>query len=193
VPGKIASQIYALPAPGVVTIEEAQLLVRTLLAAGFDTTVLALSSAFYWLSRNPSQWPLLRDQAARKRAFEETIRIEPPARFLARVATGHMEIAGQSFEPGDHVVLSLTAAGRDPRRWSEPDQYDIERKPASHMSFGAGIHTCIGQALARMEFEALFSALARRFATIEPAGNAVRFENNAANGWKSVPIRFVPA
>jgi cytochrome P450 len=101
-------------------------------------------------------------------------------------------VEGVRFRKGDPVALFLTAAGRDPARWDEPDRFDITRKGAN-LGFGAGIHLCLGQVLARMEFDAIAQALVRRVARIEPAGEGRRFINNAAVGWGSLPVRLVPA
>jgi 4-methoxybenzoate monooxygenase (O-demethylating) len=192
-PGGLASRILGLAEEGVIPIERAELLVRATIAAGFDTTVLAIANAIGALLAFPDQWALLRaDPKLTKPMFEELLRYDPPARVQGRTANLDCEIEGVQFRRGDPVALFLTAAGRDPSRWEDPDRFDIGRRGAN-LGFGAGIHLCLGQVLARMEFEAVFQALVARVARIEPAGEGRRFINNAAVGWGSLPVRLVPA
>ena len=106
-----------------------------------------------------------------------------------RTATVDCAVEGVQFRKGDPVALFLTAAGRDPLKWPDADQFDIQRKGAN-LGFGAGIHLCLGQALARMEFAAIFDAILRHVDQIEPAGMGRRFINNAAVGWASLPVRL---
>jgi cytochrome P450 len=192
-PGGLASRILDLGDEGVIAPERAELLVRATIAAGFDTPVLAIANAIGALLRFPDQWDLLRtDPRLVKPLFEEVLRYDPPARVQGRSAMVDCEVEGVRFRKGDPVALFLTAAGRDPARWDEPDRFDITRKGAN-LGFGAGIHLCLGQVLARMEFDAIAQALVRRVARIEPAGEGRRFINNAAVGWGSLPVRLVPA
>jgi cytochrome P450 len=192
-PGGLASRILDLGDEGVIAPDRAELLVRATIAAGFDTTVLAIANAIGAFLRFPDQWAALRaDPRLVRSAFEEVLRYDPPARVQGRSATVDCEVEGIRFRKGDPVALFLTAAGRDPARWEEPDRFDIHRKGAN-LGFGAGIHLCLGQVLARMEFDAIAQALVRRVARIEPAGEGQRFINNAAVGWGSLPVRLVPA
>ena len=193
IPGGLADLVYSLPKDGVVSEEEAGLLVRTLFAAGFDTSVLAITAVFHYVSRDPDQWRAMADPNRLKRAFEEAIRMKAPPRFIRRTTKEDCEIGGLPVKKGSLLLLSLAAAGRDPRKWDDPDKFDVMRPPRPHLSLGAGIHTCIGQSLARLEYEALFSVLIRKVARIESVGESVPFRNNNANGWKSVPIRLIAA
>ena len=193
VPGGLASRILGLGDQGVISMERAELLVRATIAAGFDTTVLGISNAIGALLDQPEQWALLRAEPALVRnLFEEVLRYDPPARVQGRSAVLDCEVEGVQFRKGDLVALFLTAAGRDPLRWDDPDRFDIRRKGAN-LGFGAGIHLCLGQVLARMEFDAVFQALVRRVERIEPAGAGERFINNAAVGWGRLPVRLVAA
>jgi cytochrome P450 len=87
----------------------------------------------------------------------------------------------------------LGAANRDPRRWDDPDAFDLHRRAAGHTAFGAGVHNCVGQVIARMEAEALLGTLARRVARLEPTGDSTPRLSNWLLGFASVPVRFVPA
>ena len=84
--------------------------------------------------------------------------------------------------------MFLAAANRDPRRWERPEDYDIARRTSGHVGFGAGIHMCVGQLLARLEGEVLLAALARRVRAIEIAGTPVRRYNNTLRGLASLPL-----
>jgi len=192
-PGGLASRILDLGDQGVISMERAELLVRATIAAGFDTTVLGIANAIGALLRFPEQWDVLKAEPQLVRGlFEEMLRYDPPARVQGRTATQDCEVEGVRFRKGDPVALFLTAAGRDPARWDDPEVFDIRRKGAN-LGFGAGIHLCLGQALARMEFDALLSAFVCRVERIEAAGPGRRFINNAAVGWGELPVRLIGA
>lgn len=188
----LAADIYALGDSGQVTAEEAQLLARAVFSGGFDTTVLSITSGLKLFAENPAQWQIVReDPGAIRAAFEEVIRLEPPSRFLGRGVVAEAELEGVALKPGDKVACFLGGCGRDPREWSDPHAFDVRRpKVMGHMSFGHGIHSCLGQGLARIEFAALFTALARRVERIEIAGPVSRNINNQANGFKVLPLRL---
>lgn len=192
-PGGLASRILDLGHQGVISIERAELLVRATIAAGFDTTVLGISNAIGALLDFPDQWDILKAEPQLiPGLMEEMLRYDPPARVQGRTANLDCEVEGVQFRKGDPVALFLTAAGRDPARWDDPETFDIRRKGAN-LGFGAGIHLCLGQVLARMEFHAIFAALLRQVSRIEKAGDGRRFINNAAVGWAELPVRLVPA
>ena len=87
----------------------------------------------------------------------------------------------------------MQAANRDPRRWPDPDRFDITRRATGHVAFGAGIHMCVGQMLARLETEMMFAALAKRVKEIRPAGEPVRKLHNTLHQFASLPVELVPA
>jgi 4-methoxybenzoate monooxygenase (O-demethylating) len=91
------------------------------------------------------------------------------------------------------VLMLLGAANRDPRKWPSPDRYDIDRPTAGHVAFGAGVHMCVGQLLARLEGEALLAALARALERIEPDGEPTPLLNNTLRGWTQLPVRVTAA
>ena len=191
-PDGLARRILDLGSAGVISMERAELLVRATIAAGFDTTVLVIANAIGALLQFPDQWQALKDDPALVRGLlEETLRYDPPARVQGRTATVDCEVEGVQFRTGDPVALFLTAAGRDPLKWADPARFDIGRKGAN-LGFGAGIHLCLGQALARMEFQAVFDALLRHVGRIEAAGPGQRFINNAAVGFAQLPVRLIP-
>ena len=91
------------------------------------------------------------------------------------------------------VVCMFAAANRDPRKWSNPDKFDIERKATGHTAFGTGIHGCVGQAVARLEGELILAAIARKVKRIEVIGLHSRRLNNTLRALETLPLRFVPA
>jgi hypothetical protein len=99
------------------------------------------------------------------------------------VRIGDVELA-----EGQKVLMFLGAANRDPRRWENPDAYDIARRTSGHVGFGSGLHMCVGQFLARLEGEAMLGALARSVASIEITGTPKRAYNNTLRGLESLPI-----
>ncbi|HEX6519009.1 MAG TPA: cytochrome P450 [Streptosporangiaceae bacterium] len=190
-PGALAAKVYECADEGLVTEEEAGLLVRSLLTAGVDTTVVALEQALRGLATHPEQWKLLRDDPSLAGpAFEESVRWGSPVQTFFRTATREVTVAGTTIKPDEKVLLFLAAANRDARRFQDPDRFDIRRKAIGHVGFGAGIHLCVGAAFARMEGEAVLAALASEAAAIELTGDPVPRLNNTLCGFSSLPLRL---
>jgi hypothetical protein len=190
----IGAMIHAGADAGDVTRQEAELLVRSLLSAGFDTTVHGLGAAMRQLALNPDQFAALRaDPTKARAAFEEALRLETPVQTFFRTAAREVEIGGATIPEGEKVLMLLGAANRDPRKWSDPDRYDIGRSTAGHVAFGAGVHMCVGQLLARLEGETLLGAFAHAFARIEPDGEPTPLLNNTLRGWTRLPVKATPA
>lgn len=186
--------IHARVDSGDITEVEAPLLVRSLLSAGIDTTVNGIGAAIYCLARFPDQWLRLRtDPTLARNAFEEAIRFESPVQTFFRTTTREVEIAGHRLGEGEKVLMFLGAANRDPRRWDNPDSYDITRRTSGHVGFGSGIHMCVGQLVARLEGEVMLAALARRIGKIDITGPVKRRYNNTLRGLESLPITITPA
>lgn len=180
---------------GEITHDEAHKLVRAMLTAGVDTTVNGIGAALFALARFPAQWNKLRSDPGRlaRAAFEEAIRFESPVQTFFRTTTRTTELGGVTLGEGRKILLFLGAANRDPRHWDTPDDYDIERKVIGHVGFGAGIHVCVGQLLARLEGEVVLQALARRAQRLEIAGEPVRRFNNTLRGLEQLPLRVTAA
>jgi cytochrome P450 len=186
--------IHARVDAGEITEAEAPLLVRSLLSAGLDTTVNGIAAAIHCLARFPDQWARLRgDPTLARNAFEEAIRFESPVQTFFRTTTREVDVSGIRIGEGEKVLMFLAAANRDPRRWDNPDAYDVTRRTSGHVGFGAGIHMCVGQLVARLEGEVLLAALARKVASIEVTGPAKRRYNNTLRGLESLPVTFKPA
>jgi 4-methoxybenzoate monooxygenase (O-demethylating) len=190
----IGAMIHAAADAGEVTPQEAELLVRSLLSAGFDTTVHGIGAALRCLALNPDQFAALRaDPSKARAAFEEALRLETPVQTFFRTTTRDVDLGGVSIPEGEKVLMLLAAANRDPRQWRETDRYDIGRATTGHVAFGAGVHMCVGQLLARLEGETLLAALARAFASLAPDGDPTPLLNNTLRGWVRLPVRAAPA
>jgi 4-methoxybenzoate monooxygenase (O-demethylating) len=187
--GGIGAAIHDAADAGEVTRQEAELLIRSLLSAGFDTTVHGLGAAMRQLALNPDQFAALRaDPSKARAAFEEAVRLETPVQTFFRTTTREVEIGGATIPEGEKVLMLLGAANRDPRKWPNPDCYDIDRSTTGHVGFGAGLHMCVGQLLARLEGETLLGTLARAFARIDPDGEPTPLMNNTLHGWVRLPV-----
>jgi 4-methoxybenzoate monooxygenase (O-demethylating) len=193
-PSGFGSQIWQACDDGVVTEEQAPILIRTFLQAGMDTTVAALGNAIYAFAKFPDQWSALRADASLIRAsFDEVLRWETPVQTFFRTTTQGVDVDGSHIEEGRKVLLMMAAANRDPCRFEEPQQFNIRRRTTGHVGFGTGVHGCVGQAIARLEGELIFAALARRIERIELDGSPVRKLNNTLRSFSSIPVRIIPA
>ncbi len=193
-PEGLGAVVWAGVDSGEISAEEAPLLVRSLLTAGLDTTIIGIGNALYALAQNPEQWRVLRDNPALLRpAFDEVLRFESPVQTFFRTTTRAVELGGVALPQDAKILLFLAGANRDPRRWENPDRFDVTRKAMGHAAFGAGIHMCVGQMLARLETELILSALVRRFAAIELTGEPIRKLNNTLRQLARLPVRLLPA
>lgn len=193
-PDGLGGQMFKAADAGEITEAEAELLVRTLFAAGSDTTIYGIGSMIRAFAENPEQWRILReDRSLVRNAFEEVLRYESPSRFGGRATKDEAEVDGVRLPAGARIMVMFLAAGRDPRKWDDPDTFDIRRKVVGHINLGYGIHACAGQALARIEGQAILSALVDRVAAVELAGEPERAVNFQAHGHESIPVRLVPA
>ncbi len=184
--------IYAAADNGEITQEEAALLVRSLLSAGIDTTVSALGNAILCLARHPRQWEKLKETPTRVRqAFEEVLRYTTPVHSFCRTANVDTEVAGIPIREGDKVLCVLGAANLDPDHWNQPDDFDIERPTAGHLALGVGIHSCVGQQVARLEGRSLLGALARKIERIELHGEPEWSPGNSLTTLASLPVSLI--
>ncbi|MFD7920437.1 cytochrome P450 [Streptomyces sp. NPDC059740] len=152
------------------TAEELTGMAFLLLLAGHETTANMLSLGAFALLEHPDQAAALRaDPALLPGAVEELLRYLSVADIFYRYATEDIELCGETIAEGSTVVVSLLAANRDPARFEDPDTLDVRRAARGHLSFGHGVHQCLGQQLARIEMRAGFEGLLRRFPTLELA------------------------
>jgi cytochrome P450 len=186
--------IWAAADRGEVTAQQAPLMVRSLLTAGVDTTVHGISAVLYAFATHPDEWArLVADPSLARVAFDEAVRWESPVQTFFRTTTTDVRIGGTVVPEGHKVLMYLASANRDPRRWTDPDRFDLSRDPSGHVGFGMGLHQCVGQHVARLEAEAVLTALARRVRTIELGGPTRRHHNNTLRAWESIPLRLTVA
>ncbi|OAF09377.1 cytochrome P450 [Bradyrhizobium neotropicale] len=193
-PDGLGASIWAKTDEGDLTAEQAGGVIRSLLIAGLDTTIHALGAIIDAFLSAPQQWQVLRAEPKRARvAFDEAIRWASPVQTFFRTATRDVIVADTKIPEGEKILMFLGAANRDPRRWDNPDHFDLNRDPSGHVGFGMGIHHCVGQHVARQEAEVVLHELARRVARIEPAGEPKPHLNNTLKGWKTLPVRLIAA
>lgn len=165
-----------------------------LLFAGFETSMNLIASGCAALTRHPEVLSQLRaDPSLVPTAVEEFLRHDPPTQVTGRIAQETIEIAGQSVRKGRLLLLMLGCANHDERQFNDPEQLDITRSPNPHLSFGGGIHYCLGAAFARLEGAVVFEQLARRVADLEPAAAPRRELSATLRAFTSVPIRVTAA
>jgi cytochrome P450 len=171
--------------------DELRNLVLNILVGGVDTSQSQLAHAVRMLARHPEQWELLRadPDALALAAVDEALRYEPITPFTARITTAELEHRGITFPPGSIVLVSAWHANRD---GLEPDEFDItaDRGGARVLTFGAGIHYCVGANLARAEIQEGLAALARGVRRIELDGEPEFGTPSGIYGLDSLPVRF---
>ncbi len=160
--------------------------------AGHDTTSSAMAGGMRALIENPDQLAALRaDPGLLNNAVEEMIRWTAPVRHFMRTATADTEVCGQSIQAGDWLYLSYKAANLDPKVFDDPLRFDITRPNADrNVSFGYGVHFCLGAQLARNELRSLFGHLVPRLESIELAGEPTTMKTTFVGGHKTLPIRY---
>jgi cytochrome P450 len=191
--GSFGAQVYAAADAGEIDDATAATLIRTFIGGGVDTTVLALGSMVLHLARDQSQWAaLIDDQSLVRQAFDETLRLTPPAPFVGRTTAAATELAGVPLGGEEKVFCMIAAANRDPRRWDDPNRFDVRRNTSGQLAFGLGPHFCVGAAVARLESEVLLNGLLDRVATIELDGTPEPDRNNWLLGPRHVPVVITP-
>ena len=176
------------------TDEELRATAGLVLAAGFETTVNLLGNGIRLLLDNPDQLSILRqDPALWPNAVEEMLRLESPVQLTARRAKHDLTLEGRSLGQGDHVVLILAGANRDPEVFDDPYSFEVTRENANkHLSFSGGRHYCLGASLAKAETEVGLKTLFERFPHITSAGDAIRRDTRVLHGWSRLPVDLGP-
>jgi cholest-4-en-3-one 26-monooxygenase len=162
-----------------------------LMAAGNDSTKATYCSAMRALMEHPEEkQKLLDDMSLVSSAVEEALRMFPAFSHFRRTATKDTELHGCPIHEGDKVVMWYVSSNRDPRRYEDPDRFDVTRNP-EHQAFGAGgRHYCLGTALARLELNILVEETLKRFPRIELAGTPEYAESPFVNQLKTLPVRL---
>ena len=170
-------------------------MLRLLLIAGNETTTNLIGNGILALLRHPDQLQRLReDPSLIPAAVDELLRFDSPVQTDFRRALEDCEVNGFPLKRRDNIVVLLGAANRDPDVFDDPETLDVGRGDRSHLSFGRGIHHCIGAPLARLEGRIVLEMLLERFSQIDLRGEQPRFRNSIVlRGLKSLPVRCVKA
>lgn len=165
-----------------------------LLMAGHEATVNATSNGVAALAAHPGEWRRIRrGEVPVRRAIEEILRWDPPLQWFERwVLDDGVELGGVPVAKGTRVALVIGAANRDPRRFPDPDRFDVGRQEAAHLSFGGGIHFCIGAPLARMELEVTLGELAATEEALVVVAPPVRRPTFQFRGYERLEIALHP-
>ncbi|KPM53563.1 hypothetical protein ACG83_23230 [Frankia sp. R43] len=169
----------------------------TLIIAGIETTRNAISAGTWLFLTNPDQLDLLLcdPETHSRRAGEEVVRWVTPGRGRLRVARTAYEMHGKTIRPGDWVLAFLTSANWDERRFENPEAFDITRFPNDHLALGAGVHLCLGRALARLELALLWPKLFTALPNMKLVddGPPQWLVDHQVSGLRSLPVTFTPA
>ena len=160
-------------------------------SAGHDTTSAGIAGGLLALIQNPDQLERLKkDPSLMGTTVEEIIRWVVPVKEFMRTAQADTEIHGVKIKKGEAVLLSYVSANRDEDVFENPNKFDVGRDPNKHLSFGYGVHFCLGASLARMEINSFLSELIPRLDSIELAGDPELISTLFVGGLKRLPIRY---
>ena len=159
-PDGLGMQMFLAADRGEITQDEAKLLVGILLSAAADTTIITMANAIRAFSIYPEQYQLVRRESV---PGARGVRREPALGFALAHGRPHrhadVEIDGVVIPQGERCGLMFAAANRDPRKWTDPDRFDVQRDNRGHVGWGYGVHSCVGRVLAGLEADALLGAI----------------------------------
>jgi hypothetical protein len=169
-----------------------------LVVAGHETTVNLIGNGILALIRNLDQFTLLRqDPDLAGPAADELLRYDAPVHLTSRAARAEITVSGHTFSPGDAVILLFASANRDPAAFDSPDRLDLARyrgrdRVNRHLSFGLGLHYCLGAPLARLEMEVVLRAIASRVSGLTLLTNTPPYRPNlVVRGMSELPVRLI--
>ncbi|PXX06973.1 cytochrome P450 [Mycolicibacterium moriokaense] len=166
-----------------------------LVQAGLETTANAMSFAFHYLATHPDERDrLIREPEILPRAVEEFIRFAGSIHGIPRTVAKEVELSGQTFCPGESVLVNYAAANRDARQFPDPDRCILDRNANRHLGFGAGVDRCLGSNLARLEFTVGIEQVLSRLPdyTLGAGADASFHGNSVTRGYRHFPVVFTP-
>jgi cytochrome P450 len=165
-----------------------------LTVGGNDTTRNTISGSILALNQNPDQYKKLRENPGLISSMvSETIRWQTPLAHMRRTATEDVEFQGKSIKKGDKVVMWYVSGNRDEEVIERPNDYIIDReRPRQHISFGFGIHRCVGNRLAELQLQIIWEEILKRFPVIELTGEPKRVYSSFVKGYETMPV-VIPA
>jgi len=165
-----------------------------LIVGGNDTTRNSISGGVIGLNKYPDEYEKLRqDHGLIPNMVSEMIRWQTPVIHMRRTALTDYELGGKQIKKGDKVIMWYLSGNRDESVFQDPDRLIIDRANArAHVSFGFGVHRCMGNRLAEMQLRVLWEEIMKRFHKVEVVGDVERLPNNFIRGIKDVPVRLHP-
>jgi len=190
-PGSWGAMLYEAADRGEIEHKDVSSLLADYLGPSLDTTISALGSMIGLLIENPEQWQRLRaDRSLILSAVVETVRVESPIQWFSRVLTTDHVVDGVELAQGERVILLYGSANRDDRKYAAADRFDVGRDAADHLGWGHGVHACVGVHLARLEMQAILTALLDRVDHIEAVGPAERLVSTTFRALRHLPVRL---
>jgi len=189
--GLLVSELVAVEDEGdVLTEDEIVSTTMVLLEAGHEATVNTLGNGIHALLRHPHEWNrLVVSEVDSRTAVEEMLRWDAPLQLFERwILEDGVEIAGQKMTKGDEVAMLFGSAQRDPRRFADPDRFDIGRGDQAHIGFGGGVHFCVGAPLARQEIAVSMAGLVKRCPGLSLVDEPRRLPNFVIRGLESLMV-----
>jgi cytochrome P450 len=163
------------------------------IVAGSDTTRHSITGGLLALNQNPAEYDKLRaNPAVIESMIPEIIRWQSPVAHMRRTALEDIELGGKQIKRGDKVIMWYVSGNRDGEAIDRPDEFIIDReRPRQHVSFGFGIHRCVGMRLAEMQLRIMWEEILKRFPRIEVVGEPRRMNSNFVKGYEAMPVRIV--
>lgn len=194
VPESIADLLFQAEEAGELEEGVASNIVRSFVGGGVDSTISALGHTLHHLARNPDQFAIVKADLKKVRnAFEEGIRMDMPFQYTWRTTARDTHLGAYRLAGDTKVTVLMGAANRDPRRWEDPDRYDVGREVVgNYLGFGVADHQCVGQMIARFEADAILTALVKGAKSLELTGEAVYRPVNQMRMLGRLPLRIVP-